>query len=236
MVHEQSVVSTRIKNFNELLYNKLTNMEKYTYTKYENNSNMLSAYKGVWSKYSTAWVNYLDVITMDEGDAKDFILQLYGFVIVHVQYGRGDPSILYESDAANHFGGDGLLKEIPNRSNDYFHDIVFPPMGIDGIQDPPYSPRMDADESRLESAGEGDLEALEELADKKYTKVIRDFAYETCFGPTEEPLVILDKGQMWDIIFVELHWGDVFRALELDESLIERCDTCDLYQVSLEDN
>lgn len=211
MPHPESVINVAIRDYNETLYTKLTDMENQAYI-----DNDIVAYKPLWVRYSNAWMSYISGISLSENLCLGFVSSFYSYCMVQVGF-NGSTGSDFASDAASGvFNGNGLIAEVLSRPNNYFNDLVIPPPPIPpevGPAPDPYSPRMDIDFAKLNEAVAADKSKFEGLVNDKYPTTVSKFQMTVLFGDPTPPEVTLSKQEMWDLIFDELGWYDFFQSI-----------------------
>lgn len=211
MAHVESVISTKIKSYNEALYTKLTAMEEYAFEQSD-----IAKYKPLWKEYSDKWVGYISSISLPESICTSFVLSFYSYCSIQVGF-NGATSASFENDSASGvFNGNGLINEVLGRPDNYFNDLVIPPPPLPPEVGPaldPYSPNMELDFPRLESAGEADRVKFTNLTENKYPGVVGKYQMGVLFGNPQPPSATLSKDEMWDLVFDELGWKAFFESI-----------------------
>lgn len=211
MIHPESVIDVAIKNYNEELYVKLTDMENQAYL-----DNDISKYKPLWVEYSDSWMSYIRGISLSESLCLGFVSSFYSYCMVQVGFNGSSGSDFANDAASGIFNGNGLIAEVLSRPDNYFDDLVIPlpPMPpATGPAEDPYSPKMNQDFAKLGTAVDNDKKKFEGLVNGKYPTVVGKYQMTVLFGDPTIPEVTLSKQEMWDLIFDELGWYDFFQSI-----------------------
>lgn len=222
-VHPQSVVSTIIKDFNEELYNKLTAMESVNYN--SPNTGSISDHKNVWTEYSGAWLAYFNKIKLSEVESRDLVFGLFGFMTVHMGFGKGSVSTLDKSDGFKVFDGGGVIEQVLTYPDDYYNDLVIPAPPLPpatGPAEDPYSPRMKNDIPKVEGAGDTDRGKFRHLVETEYPNAVGEHCMDAAFSDPTPPETTLSKTEMWDLIFITMGWKAIFEIMGTDSVIPER--------------
>lgn len=235
-VHDESVLSLKIKDFNEEVYFKLASMEKLCYDEPEYDEEPgavkgdVSLYKEAWGKINAAWLGYFSGINVSSKEAKEFISGLYSFISIHVGFGGGSPSILSRSDSKEVYNLNGIINETLELSIDHFNDMFIPAPPLAGGEGagpppeptPPFSAKTDAYIAKINSSIDADKSKFIKLYEDDYPDVVSTHCLNAAFNDVPPPDVVMTKGDIWDMIFIELGWKGVFDMMGLSSVIPER--------------
>lgn len=211
MIHPESVISVTIKDYNQALYTKLTDMENQAYL-----DNDIVKYKPLWIKYSNEWVSYISGVSLPENTCMGFVSSFYSYCMVQVGFNGVSGNGFTDDAASGVFNANGLIAEVMARPDNYFNDLVIPvppvPPETGPVEDP-YSPKMNQDFDKLAAAAGADKGKFEGLVNGKYPNVVGKYQMTVMFGDPSYPAVTLSKQEMWDLVFDELGWYDFFKSI-----------------------
>lgn len=128
-VHVSSVVSTRIQNFDSVLYTVITNKEEYQYDSGTNGR--ITEYQPLFQNLSDAIESFFD--TDREEITRDFIQSLYSYKVMADLFGT-ESSLLSSSDSETVQSMDGFRSRIKTDSLSYYDDYPQVQFTSDGLQ------------------------------------------------------------------------------------------------------
>lgn len=244
--HPQSVLDPSIANLSQDLYDKLTEMEKYTYnnsqqykTEEEQEFAGFQEYSSYWQAYNNAIVGYMNS-SLDNQLLKDFIVGLFSFLFHLIVNEKGNPAKKDESDAQSIFNLNGHIQTVLNYGVNYYDDYQYPTFdpSTDEQLTPESAQRLTADtkfvagteentEEGIEaspSAWDNDVGKIESLQEY-YVGIVSDGSVDAMFGNTpDEPKGEFDQQIAWDIIFDELNWQQIIEQFGFDFNVPPRPD------------
>lgn len=118
--HSQTVISTRIENFRDAVYNDLTDQEKYCYE--QSTDALLEDFQPKFQELSDAFDGWMDTSRQDA--FRDFLNGLYAFLSLNAARALGKDTLINDSDAFELFNAGGLVGTILTQDETYFDDVV----------------------------------------------------------------------------------------------------------------
>lgn len=242
MPHPLSVLDTSIETYNQAFFNKLADMEFFTYEnstqpKYDptdpqftSESAGFDEYSPFWSGFNSAILSYLSgSISRDE--ITDFLLGLFVHAHATIVRQRGNQQLIDNSSFDVNFSINGLVQLVLSRDVDFYDDYVAPTFD-DGIEVTSESAsRLQSDTAfilgdegqEILSAYEIDKESWANLVPQYTTNTaanaVRD-VYEgvdpSTFGPDLTPIIA------YELVFDTLNWSTAFDVLSIDLPVPER--------------
>ncbi len=220
MPHPDSVLDPAIADFRQDFYDKLADMEAYTYDESEQpGAGGIEEYQPFWQAYSDAIVGYL-AGSVDRETISDFLIGLYVYLFNLKAKGRGSQAVVDDSDAEVIFDLDGLVADVLAYPIDHYDDYEPDP----DPQDPETSdsaPNLEADTSRAQAAFEPDRGAIPSLT-STYAREASSGAVRDVYSGAEPPTDQLPPQEAWDQVFDQLNWEWAFEVFDIDLDLPER--------------
>lgn len=225
MPHPDSVLDPAIADFRQDFYDKLANMEAYTYDESEQPSADGSGTAGVeeyqpyWQAYNDAIMTYLGG-SVDRETISDFLIGLYVYLFNLKAKGRGSQAVVDDSDAEVIFDLDGLVADVLAYPIDHYDDYEPDPDPTDP-ETSDSADNLEADTSRAQSAFDTDRGAIPSLT-STYAREASSGAVQDVYSGAEPPTDSLPPQEAWDKVFDELEWEWAFGVFDIDLSVPDR--------------